>query len=1438
MGFFSNIVKCLHLNRGSPGSPKPEKRQPRLDTITQTGHGKAPSVSHREIQPPPVRQNDQQPDSPGLISDKIQPVISQDTESTLADTDSMRHLISPKSRQYLQDPETKPCCISPSANVISQRVPSRGHGAPANRESDCSLSSQESQETESLADKLYSRHSSGITAFKQGELDYWGKGLIDDIVRDEAFQSELEIIKRLSWDDQNLISYTINDARKLFCISVVALKHSGNILKAMRFFKAKGFKDGNNSTYFVVENLQGEATEHAGLTKQLLEDMAQDSVRNRKFWTPSNIGSFLETQWKALIPVFSTVEPNYSFGARVILPFTIVDSQRAATGGFSNVFKVKIEPGHFEDPHTEKSKWPQYFAIKEIVPHTEEEREKISDRFANEANALKAMSGIGDSKPEVIPSEVNPCHVNLSDINPSDHVIRFITAFTKATNSTPKSYFLMFEWADGGSLEDLYKEISDPKLTGELVRSVVVQLLGLAIALHATHNKNIRHGDLKPGNILRFAPTDENIIGTLKLGDWGLAKYHNLDTVARKQQGHVTSTIHSTPRYEPPEMAGTDSEGGVYLSRQFDIWSMGVIILELIIWLLFGFTGLEQFRKDLQHHPGDRVSCFELAVDRSNENEETRAKLRLPVDNWIKYLADLPVCAEETALGSLLSLVKQELLVVDLHPSMGRTVHGGTFDQILPPSSNPTPEPTPGVIITGPTAHEGAGNLRAGRPVINARANSDRLVKVLRENVLDDEERAPDYWLRDGDKPRILPTFTEYLSPALTKKSETPGTPGLAVPNQRQEFLDSEWEKPLDNELNARILTQISNSSKGLQLPKVNGLSKTELCSACNSFDLFGPLGFSVEFAPRDLENQANSCNLCRLLLTAARNHGVIKDNAPKIRFERVGYSINMNGSRHPALSICKTDVTNRIIRPDMPLGIVSLPAAGTETYFEIIRQWLQHCDGHSYCSHSSYPTRGMPARLIDVGKKGDSSVFLREVGPEDVQEYVALSHPWGTGPHFVTHTGNLEQHKKGISFGGLPATFRDAIIVTRALDKQYLWIDSICIIQGIGGDFHTQAGKMETVFSSAYCVLAASRAKNQQDGFLGPRIQREYVAMEAKSQGKGTFYICENIDDFEAHVLNGHLHKRGWVLQEHALARRTIFFTERQTYFECGDGVRCETLAKMSNNLAKFLGDPQFPRLIMAASLGEKIIRLLNLFKTYSGLVFTNAFDRPVAASGMVQRLLDTIGTTGGYGLLGADDDDEDDSKWLGRRGFLRRTLLWHRRTLGNSKDGLLPIEFPEKHDGAPTWSWMAYIGEIDFLKPEFGNVDWTDLQSPWPGRPMSKHEALVSRKGLADRSLRGIVWEVIPGTDSGAEGSQQGRIIYDRPQEAPELRQAKQWCIVLGIERNTQEMGERWHYFILIRPIDKSSPETNERFYTRIGAGCLLGKRLSSTGEKGQVL
>jgi len=155
----------------------------------------------------------------------------------------------------------------------------------------------------------------------------------------------------------------------------------------------------------------------------------------------------------------------------------------------------------------------------------------------------------------------------------------------------------------------------------------------------------------------------------------------------------------------------------------------------------------------------------------------------------------------------------------------------------------------------------------------------------------------------------------------------------------------------------------------------------------------------------------------------------------------------------------------------------------------------------------------------------------------------------------------------KEIFLKDLPDTFNHAVIATRHLGIRYLWIDSLCVLQGDDGDFDEEVERMQSIFSSAYCVIAASSAEGTSSGFLNPRPDRKVVNFQRRSKdgtSNGLLYISEFLDDFEHDVLDGPLNKRGWVLQERALARRTIYFTNKQSYWECGDGIRCETLTKM----------------------------------------------------------------------------------------------------------------------------------------------------------------------------------------------------------------------------------------------------------------------------------
>jgi hypothetical protein len=240
-------------------------------------------------------------------------------------------------------------------------------------------------------------------------------------------------------------------------------------------------------------------------------------------------------------------------------------------------------------------------------------------------------------------------------------------------------------------------------------------------------------------------------------------------------------------------------------------------------------------------------------------------------------------------------------------------------------------------------------------------------------------------------------------------------------------------------------------------------------------------------------------------------------------------------------------------------LGLTQLFNPNTSEFFALLNEWIRVCDSdHIICQHDD-DALTMPTRLIDVS----DHMRLVETATIEPSRYVALSHCWGPlqkHERFCTYNWNVAQRKAAIEFDALPRTFRDAVTVTRGLSVKYIWIDSLCIIQDDEDDWQSEASKMEQVFSAAYCTIGASAAKSSLQGFLADRIPRSVV--KVPNDVSRSIYACVDIDDFQSDVELSPLNSRGWVLQERALSRRTIFFTSTQVYWECGAGIHCETLA------------------------------------------------------------------------------------------------------------------------------------------------------------------------------------------------------------------------------------------------------------------------------------
>jgi hypothetical protein len=229
------------------------------------------------------------------------------------------------------------------------------------------------------------------------------------------------------------------------------------------------------------------------------------------------------------------------------------------------------------------------------------------------------------------------------------------------------------------------------------------------------------------------------------------------------------------------------------------------------------------------------------------------------------------------------------------------------------------------------------------------------------------------------------------------------------------------------------------------------------------------------------------------------------------------------------------------------------------------MKEWLRVCqETHKHDQSTARPLSldDLPTRVIDVCAQSRSKIRLIDSIAMKSQDYTAFSHCWGTSAMFTTNdtVGSL---RDDIAMESLPLSFQDAITVTHGLGIRYLWVDSLCIIQDNKEDWDHEAARMQQVYSNAVCVIAASSASSSNDGFLNIQRQpRPWVALRSSS---GTLnYVCKSIDNFHLDVEEAALNKRGWVLQERALARRSIHFTSTQLYMECGKGVQCESLTKL----------------------------------------------------------------------------------------------------------------------------------------------------------------------------------------------------------------------------------------------------------------------------------
>jgi hypothetical protein len=109
--------------------------------------------------------------------------------------------------------------------------------------------------------------------------------------------------------------------------------------------------------------------------------------------------------------------------------------------------------------------------------------------------------------------------------------------------------------------------------------------------------------------------------------------------------------------------------------------------------------------------------------------------------------------------------------------------------------------------------------------------------------------------------------------------------------------------------------------------------------------------------------------------------------------------------------------------------------------------KYRECCAEHAGCRLQQSNGLTYPSRIIDVGESDDSPIYLCDTqGVSHRESYACLSHCWDQKQPFKLTKQTKLMLQDGLPMSALPATFQDAVLVTRLFGIQFLWIDSLWV--------------------------------------------------------------------------------------------------------------------------------------------------------------------------------------------------------------------------------------------------------------------------------------------------------------------------------------------------------------------------------------------------------
>lgn len=307
-----------------------------------------------------------------------------------------------------------------------------------------------------------------------------------------------------------------------------------------------------------------------------------------------------------------------------------------------------------------------------------------------------------------------------------------------------------------------------------------------------------------------------------------------------------------------------------------------------------------------------------------------------------------------------------------------------------------------------------------------------------------------------------------------------------------------------------------------------------------------------------------------------------------------------------------------------------------------------------------------------------------------------------------MTTKETLESRKADISDDELSPVFRDAIQLCKGVGCDYIWIDSLCIVQDDHADWMRQSQKMAQIYSNAHFNIAATLSPDSTHSLFQERwtfgdgeddeARCPVLTHELEIPSGASLPVYARLSHRKDHgfIQNSNLMGRlgqaplmgrAWVFQEVLLARRVLHVCASELIWECKTLYTCECgsidsafqpkatapTPKESNNLT--IGPLRGQEFALICdnlySIQATHDFWLKIARQYSSLSLTRPSDRVAALAGLANAIQ---GVTNGKYLAGIWIDD------------LARSLLWDPVGGGALRSSDLP-----------TWSWVSRYNPTD---------------------------------------------------------------------------------------------------------------------------------------------